>query len=368
MRRIKILFAIDCLIWGGTELQVAGLIRRLDPSRYEPYLLTIRPTDAVFVPAGCRHLAWDVPRLFSLTGLRSLRELVRLLRAEKIDIVQTYFQDSTIMAGLAAFVARVPVRVASFRDMAFWGTSRQRLAMRVGYRFMNSFTCNASVLRSLYAQLFGLDTDAITLIENGVDENVLPFVAHDGPVTDVVIVGNMSRQTKRTDLFLRSAALVARSFPNVRWHVVGDGSLRPNLEALARDLGIAAQVRFAGRVTDVPGYLRCAQVGVLCSDTEGLSNALIEYMFMGAVPVVTAVGGNLDLVTDGTNGLVVEPGSAEQLAAAIEVLIRDNALRARLAVAARRYVEARFSWQKCLDQYDRYYCTRLQIFGRTPCA
>ena len=98
----KILFCIDCLVRGGTELQVIGMIERLDPKKYQPYLLTIRETDKALVPKNCQHLAWQVPKLFSLNGIKQLYKLVAWLKREKVTIVQSYFQDSTLLAGIAA--------------------------------------------------------------------------------------------------------------------------------------------------------------------------------------------------------------------------------------------------------------------------
>src|SRR5690606_19591897 len=160
----------------------------------------------------------------------------------------------------------------------------------------------ADLVKKYFSGTFALDASKIEVIRNGVDVESLAFIRHRGSVTDIGIVGNVNREVKRTDLFIRAAVLVAQNYPGVRWHVIGDGPLRGGLESLARELGIADKVIFAGRISDVPGYLDRIQIGVLCSDSEGLSNALIEYMFKGAVPVVTAVGGNPELVSDGVTG------------------------------------------------------------------
>ena len=69
-QKVKVLFCIDNLIYGGTELQLAGLLDRLDRRVYEPYLLTIRPTDKKLIPEGVMHLEWNVSKLASWSGLR----------------------------------------------------------------------------------------------------------------------------------------------------------------------------------------------------------------------------------------------------------------------------------------------------------
>jgi glycosyltransferase involved in cell wall biosynthesis len=352
---LKILFCIDCLVRGGTELQLVGLIERLDPEKYEPHLLTIRPTDLHLAPANCRVLAWHVPSLFSLAGARDLYDLVHLLRRERFDVVQTFFQDSTVFAGIAARLAGVPIRVACFRDMGFWSTRSQAILMRISYSMMTGYISNAAVVREHFARHFGVDEQRVRIIRNGVDVLALPFVQHTGAVGDIGIVGNMTRAVKRTDLFIRAAAQVAQQYPAIRWHIVGDGQMRVELEALASELGVVERIVFAGRVADVAGYLERLQIGVVCSDSEGLSNALIEYMFKGVVCVATSVGGNPELVIDGKTGLLVPPADVAALASALIRLIEDRELRDGLVQAARQHVEEYYSWERCLTAHDDFY-------------
>lgn len=359
MNRHKILFCIDALVRGGTELQLIGLINKLDRHRYEPLILTLRPMDPALVPKDCRHIAWHVPKLISLAGLSAMLKLAKLLKKERIDIVQTFFQDSTIFAGLAARIAGTPVRIACFRDLGFWNTRAQAALMRLAYSTMNGFISNAQVIVDHFSQQFGIDPQKVTIIHNGVDNTALPFVEHSGPVRNVGIVGNMTRAVKRTDLFIQAAALVAEHHPEIRWHIIGDGNLRTELEQLANTLKVTEQIVFAGRIANIGDYLEKMQVGVICSDSEGLSNALIEYMYKGVASVATAAGGNTELVTHGVTGLLVPTDNAEALAHAILQLIENNELRQNIAQAARRQVEQNFSWEKCLAEHNAFYTDKL---------
>ncbi len=125
---IKILFCIVALVRGRTELQLIGLIDRLDRRKFSPHLLTIRPSPAKLSPADCPHLAWNVPRLISFGGARDIWRLARYLRKEKFQIVQTFFQDSTVFGGVAGRLAGVPVRIACFRDLGFWRSRSQDMS------------------------------------------------------------------------------------------------------------------------------------------------------------------------------------------------------------------------------------------------
>src|SRR5690606_18822543 len=97
-----------------------------------------------------------------------------------------------------------------------------------------------------------------------------------------------------------------------------------------------------GRVANVADYLSCLDIGVICSDSEGLSNALLEYLLKGTAAVATAVGGNVELIDDGTTGLLVPPDDAAALADALKQLVENNQLRQTLARTARTKIEREY--------------------------
>lgn len=352
---IKILYCIDNLLRGGTELQLTGLIERLDPREYQPYLLTIRPSDPALTPSNCTHLAWHVPKLFSPKGLLALFKLVRFLRREKIAIVQTFFQDSTVFGGMAAWLARTPARIACFRDLGFWHTKKQALVLGNIYGLMTGFICNAEIVKQHFVQLFKLKPEKLQVLRNGIDVGALPFVPHEQPCKHVGIVGNMTRQVKRTDLFIKAAGLVAKIHPEITWHILGDGHLRGELEQLAKERGVFDKIHFAGRVSEVAAYLEKLDIGIICSDSEGLSNALLEYMFKGVTAVATRVGGNPELVHHQQSGLLVPPDDERALADAISALIENAPLRIKLAQQARTQVEQEYSWDICIARHNDFY-------------
>ncbi len=351
----KILFVIDSLARGGTELQLTGLIDRLDRQRFEPHLCTLRPTDQQLVPANCPHLVLDVPRLLSPEGIKATWKLSRYLKAEGFAVVQTFFQDATVFGGVAARLAGTPMRLACFRDLGFWRTRSQELLLRRVYPMMTGFLANAAIVREHFASHDGLDPQSIRVIHNGIDLEKFPWVEHTGKTLHVGIVGNLNRRVKRTDLFLKAAGIVGRQHPEITWHILGDGQFRSEYEELARNEGIGERTVFTGRIEGVGDYLAKLSVGVLCSDSEGFSNALLEYMLRGCVPVATRVGGNPEAVTDGETGFLVPPDDAAALAAAILKLVEDILLRQRLARAARESAASRFGWKQCLAAHEAVY-------------
>jgi L-malate glycosyltransferase len=208
-----------------------------------------------------------------------------------------------------------------------------------------------------------LDPSRFRVIYNGVDVNQYRFLEHVETDIAVGLVGTIDRPVKRADLFLRAAAQVSAQHPAVTWHLVGDGDLRHGCEALATDLGLRGRTVFAGSVADVPTYLQKIAIGVICSDSEGFSNAVLEYMLSGCAVVATAVGGNLEAVQNGRTGLLVPAGDEVALARGISCLIEETAFRLALAREARVVAEHDFGWDKCVTDHEECYRTSLLAAG-----
>jgi glycosyltransferase involved in cell wall biosynthesis len=182
----------------------------------------------------------------------------------------------------------------------------------------------------------------------------LAAFALDPSHAHIVAVGNL-RRVKRHDVFIRSAARVLRRYERVRFLVVGDGVLRDELSALAKAEGVSHAVVFLGRQAEVLRLLLACDVGVLCSDSESQSNAIIEYLAAGLPVVCTNVGGNPELVTDGANGFLVPAGDCDAVAERILELLTDRALAMRMGAESRRIAGASFSPEAMVARTSDYY-------------
>jgi L-malate glycosyltransferase len=360
---VPILFCIDRIARGGTETQVEGLIGRLDRHLFAPHLCTLRPSDALAGAIDCPRLELGARRLFSPAGAARLARLARYLRRERIALVQTFFQDATVLGMAAARLAGVPVRLISFRDLGFWRTPAREFLMRRTYPLATGFLANSEAVKRHVCARDGLPAARVKVIYNGADPERYPFVEHTGDAAAIGIVANLNRPVKRADLFLRAAARVAARHPEASWHLIGEGELRPRYEALAAELGLAGRVVFAGAVGDVGQYLRGLAIGVICSDSEGFSNAVLEYMLSGCAVVATAVGGNLEAVRDRETGLLVPPDDPAALAEALGRLLDDPAARLALARRARVVAEGEFGWERSVADHQEHYGGLLRAAG-----
>src|SRR5262249_49168284 len=136
------------------------------------------------------------------------------------------------------------------------------------------------------------------------------------PVIRIGAVANL-RRVKNIDGLVRAAAAVCRADPRARFEVAGEGVERPSLEQQIQQAGLADRFRLRGAVPDVPGFLATLDIAVLCSHSESMSNALLEYMAAGRAIITTDVGCNARVIRNGIDGLIVPPGDDSALERAI---------------------------------------------------
>jgi glycosyltransferase involved in cell wall biosynthesis len=210
----------------------------------------------------------------------------------------------------------------------------------------------------------------IEIIENGID------VDRYGPAADpAALKARLGLDPDRRTIVhvarhhpVKNQATLLRGFaaaglPGVDLLLAGDGPLREELEALATQLSIRTRVKFLGIRTDVPDLMRAADVFALTSVSEAASLTLLEAMATGLPSVVTAVGGNPELVRHEQEGLHIARGDDLSCAAAFRRLFADPALAARLGAAARARAQARYRLERTVQAYYQLYC---RLAGRTP--
>jgi glycosyltransferase involved in cell wall biosynthesis len=163
------------------------------------------------------------------------------------------------------------------------------------------------------------------------------FRAELGVSGSTPLIGVVGRlvPVKAVDLFLDAAARVARSHPDAQFVVLGGGELGPELRRRAADLGLGRTVRFLGFRSDLASVFADLDVLVLSSKNEGTPVTVIEALATGCAVVATAVGGVPDLLRGGECGVLVAPGDADALAAAVGRLIDDPERRRRLGASGR---------------------------------
>jgi len=150
----------------------------------------------------------------------------------------------------------------------------------------------------------------------------------------VVVYSGRFIACKAIDVLLTAWQTIASAYPGARLVLLGGGPLLEEMKVLAGQLGIGQSVLFAGHVSNVADYLRAADLFVLPSLQEGMPNTLLEAMACGLPVVATRIGGVVDIVRDGENGLLVGPGDPAGMSVAIGRLLQDPVLAQRISSSA----------------------------------
>jgi len=168
------------------------------------------------------------------------------------------------------------------------------------------------------------------------------------------MVGRLSPQ-KDYPTFLRAARRVAEAFPRARFLVAGEGPLRGELAAYARELGLEGKAVFLGHRPDIGAVVSALDVFVLSSLWEGLPLAVLEAMALGKPVVATCVPGTAEAVVEGETGFLLPLGADRALAEKTISLLRDPALRRKLGEAGRARVEREFDRERMVDEHEALY-------------
>jgi glycosyltransferase involved in cell wall biosynthesis len=371
----RILFVIDELDVGGTEQQLAELVRRLDRRAWTPTVCCFRPgLIAREIEAGGTRVV--VIRKRARVDPFLVLALTRLMRRERIDVVQTYLFTANTWGRLAAFLARVPAIVTAERNVTMWEERYKPVVGRWLDRFTAVTTGNSEAVRQYLVEK-GLPARKVRVIYNGV--NLARF---DGPASPQMtraelaippghrVVGFVARLEPQKDpsTFLRAAARVVQRIPAVAFLMVGGGALRAQLEHEAEALGLRDRIIFTGARRDVPRLLAALDVSVLSSVKEGMSNTIMESMAAGLPMVATRVGGNAELVIDGETGYLVPPRDPERLAEAIERVLEDPARARAMGRAAQARIAERFSIDAMVASTTALYDELVRGAGEYPDA
>jgi len=344
---------------GGLEALVCGLLAAPELAGRRSLVACLDAPGALAERA--RRAGAEVVRLPRRRGADPalVLRLARWLRRERVGVLHTHSLDPLCYGALAAFLARVPVRVHTQHNVMLAGYgAAERLKFSLGARACTTMVSVSDEVDRLVGAA-GVPARKRAVVRNGVDPEGPPAPRaprarreETGPV-----VGTVARLAPEKDQhrLLEAFALLRREHPGARLVLAGDGPLRAELEARARELSIDPAVTFLGFRERVADVLSGLDIFALSSRTEGVPLALLEAMAAGLPVVATAVGGVPEVVVDGESGLLVPPADAEALAGALGRLARDRPLAERLGAAARRRVRERFSLAATARVYARLY-------------
>jgi len=377
-RKIRVLLVVTGLGMGGATNVVLDIASHFNNHPDFDIQILTGP-----IPAGrtdVTHLAIEqgiptrvIPSLINhinpIVNVKAVADIWRVLVQEKYDIVHTHSSVAGVVGRLAAFTAGVPVIIhhvhgwGLHESMPGWTRmlylNLERLCARFTTRLI--VVCRPDIQKGL-AHRIGKEGQ-FTLIYNGIDLEKFRQPADDHQMRSelgldpdcklVGMIGRLDEQKNPLD-FIRAAALVAKSYSEAQFLVVGDGSLRPECERLIKELHLKEKVFLLGYRNDVAKILSILTITAMSSLWEGLPLAFLEAMSAGKPIVANDVDGAREVVIDGETGFLVPPHQPSKMAERILYLLNNETLYNRMRYVAQersRY----FSTQRMVGQIEALY-------------
>ena len=382
-RSSNIIYMIDGLGLGGAERLMIPLLANLDREAFLPRVCVFQVRDGNPIAEDLNSLGVPVD-LLPIPYLRDLSALPRLwryLRDTRADLVHTQLEFANILGNLAAKGARLPSvctvhTIPSQEDMK----AKTRLHQAVEFFCLRNF-CDTVISVSeeadrFHKQVGRLSSRKTTTLYNGID--LARFTADsqradpqavrrefDIPAAaPLLLTVAVLRELKGIQFMIQAMPAILAEQPEARYLIVGSGDHHVQLVEEVRRLGLENRVIFAGARKDIPALMSAADVFVLPTLTEALPTVLAEAMAARLPIVASRVGGVPEMVTDGVNGRLLEPGDPRQLAETCLELLARPEVRAEMGGRGRSIVEQKFDVRVQAEHLRALYQRLMESYGK----
>jgi glycosyltransferase involved in cell wall biosynthesis len=352
---------------GGAQESYTGLLLRLDRSKYDVRALSLSSGSAV---SRVRSLGLPVDVIDDADDELAVRELAAWLRREEIDLVHAHMYRAEVIGVRAAVAAGVPVIMATVHSSRVRSESDIALLASLTPSMDRLIVPSESIQRKVVAE--GRVGARFAVIPNGVDlarfASPAPRCAlrrEFGIPASAFLLGVVARleREKGHRYLIEAMPAILAGAPDTWLAVVGEGSSLGPLRALASALGVSHRVIFTGRREDVSALTADLTVAVLPSLREAQGISILEAMARRVPVVASGVGGIMEVITSGVDGVLVAPAVPSALADAVLELLGDEALRRRIGEGGYATVRDRYSIAAQVQRTERIYDADLARAG-----
>jgi glycosyltransferase involved in cell wall biosynthesis len=363
---MRVLFLSTSMGMGGADSQLRSAAQLLQARGHDVLIVSMTPLGPMGLQAralGIRTESLEMKR--GVPDPRGLLRLARLTRAWRPDVIHSHMVHANLMARALRLVAPVPALVSTIHNIYEGG--RLRMA---AYRYTNALVDHLTIVSQAAADRFvgerivprelltvipnGVDTEQIAAVPPGTREALRQELGVDGAFVWLAV--GRYEVAKDYPNMLRAFARVRASQPDAVLWIVGRGSLQPETEALAAELGLGDAVRFLGVRDDVPRVMSAADGYVMSSAWEGMPMVLLEAAAAGLPIVATTVGGNHEVVVHEETGFLVPPRDDAALAAG---MLRLGGLapseRRAMGERGREHIRSHYGLARVADRWEEIY-------------
>ena len=339
---------------GGGETNLLKVVQLMPPELVRCSIATFRIKPEIRQSISVPVYVFPWKRFFHLDAWKAVIALRKLIRTEKVDIVQTYFETSNLWGGLVAKLSGA-LLLSSRRDMGILRKNKHALVYRVVNRLSDRVLAVSEEVKRFCVDADRINPNKVSVVYNGVDfKHIAAKNSYRNPFADadwtgashiIACLANI-RRVKGIDVLIRTAQRVCSELPNAVFVIAGslyERRYSEEVQGMIRSLGLEKNVKLLGFVGDPLPLLEMSDAFCLLSRSEGFSNALLEAMACGVPSVVTRVGGNPEAITDGENGFLVPVEDDAAAAEKLLTLLRHPEQRVRIGENGRNSVQTRFS-------------------------
>jgi len=354
-------------IFGGGQISLLELLANLDREKYHPLVIMgqegkfkkeVQKLEVEYIVLPMSGLK----RLNPFPIFSSLWRIYNYARKKKVNLIHCNTSRAALYAGPVAKILGIPlvwqVRIPH----------PDNLLDRLVFPFSSQIIAVSRIVKERFNRF---KKDKVQIVYNGVDtEKFSPGSVQDDVRKKFLIgskdmlIGTVTRLSpeKGFDHLISAIRDVVDVYHGVKVLIVGKGDERYRfyLQAKVDELKLSPHIILAGFNEDIPQILRCIDIFCLPSLYEGFSRSILEAMACGVPVVATRVGGNVEIIQDGVNGLLVPPGSPEKLASAIRKLLKDRETARKMGLEGRRLVEENYSIEKNVRKIEKLYLQTLE--------
>lgn len=350
MNKINILHIRQNSKIGGIQQQILSLFSAYNKEVINPIFCCLDAKDEIgseIENLGTEVISLNRPRSNKFSASIVI-ELYKLMKKRHIHVVRTHGYRANLYGRIAAWMAGVPVIIASIHNNY---RKDKRLERRIANRILARITDRIiTVSESITNDVIKydkIDPSKILVIPNGVDTvKFAPREKSEKICKDLSIkekdkiIGFVGRlvPAKGIEYLIEAASYLKKQYENLKVIITGDGYLLDGLRQKAEELGINDIIVFTGKRRDIPDILSCINIFVMPSIAEGLPNSLLEAMAMGKPVIATEAGGTPEIIKNEFNGLLVPPGNSKGIAEAIMILFENTLLAANISQKARDFI------------------------------
>lgn len=279
-----------------------------------------------------------------------------ILRKSRPEIINLYLPHSYFLAGFLSYVLPKQIFIMSRRSLNNY-QKKIPLVRFIEKNFLHKkmtyILANSNAIKDELVKLEGVEEEKVKIIHNAVELNKIN--KHQKKEIRILHIANLIPY-KNHGLLIKACSEI-RYIKDFKVDLVGDGALsyKNNLEEAIKKNDLTNKILFHGKVRDYKNIVKYSDIGVLTSDEEGLSNAILEYMSLSLPVIATNVGGNSEIIDHNKNGFLVEKNDYKGLAKYLKMLIFDKELCKKLGKNGYNKVKQNFNLSRNMKKYADLY-------------